>query len=137
MRNVLAIVGGTVAGLGALALLARLLYEAWPGYASGAQAYGASGTYNFSPAMWACNAVFWIIAEIAAGYGTAWFAARREPASMLALMVMTYMCFMHLYREWSSFPWWYNLAVALPSGAAVWLGARLYKANPQADMSLS
>ncbi len=44
---------------------------------------------------------------------------------MLAAVLMTFLCFMHLYLEWDRFAGWYNLAVALPSGPAVLLGGRL------------
>jgi hypothetical protein len=35
------------------------------------------------------------------------------------------MSFLHLYYAWDNFPWWYNLAVALPSGIAVLVGGKL------------
>jgi hypothetical protein len=38
---------------------------------------------------------------------------------------MAYMCFMHLFYVWDRLPWWYNLLVAIPSGPAVLLGAKL------------
>jgi hypothetical protein len=56
-----------------------------------------------------------------------------RPSWVLAALVMAYMCFMHLYYVWDRIPWWYNLLVALPSGAAVLLGSRL--AEPRCDVA--
>jgi hypothetical protein len=50
---------------------------------------------------------------------------RREAGWVLAVLIMAFLCFEHLYYVWDRLPWWYNLIVALDSGAAVLLGGRL------------
>jgi hypothetical protein len=85
----------------------------------------ASQQYNFTPAMSVFNASFWVLAEIGAGLIATAIAGRKEAAWVLALLVMGYLCYAHLYAEWDHLPNWYNLLVALPSGPAVLLGGRL------------
>lgn len=69
------------------------------------------------------NASLWIIAEIGAGWLTAVIARRPQAVWCLAVLVMGYLCFMHLYYVWHELPWLYNLVVACASGPAVLLGA--------------
>ncbi len=68
--------------------------------------------------------LFWLLAECRR-LGRGCYLERREAAWVLAALLMLYMSFMHLYYAWDNFPWWYNLAVALPSGLAVLLGGKL------------
>jgi hypothetical protein len=105
--------------------LARLLFLVWPAYAAHAQTWTATGAYSFDAPMSAFNASFWLLAEICAGWVAVAIARRREAAWILAAVLMAYMSFVHLYYAWDNFPWWYNVAVALPSGAAVLLGGKL------------
>lgn len=55
--------------------------------------------YDFTPAMSCINALFWILAEIGAGWLTVVIAKRREAAWVLAALIGVYLAFMHLYSE--------------------------------------
>lgn len=125
LRGALGIVGGGIVWMVAFFTLARLLYLVWPAYALSAQEWRATAAYTFTAPMSAFNASFWILAEITAGAVAVAIAKRREAGWVLASLLMLYMSFMHLYYVWANFPWWYNLAVALPSGPAVLLGGLL------------
>ena len=125
VRGVLGVLGGGVVWMAAFSILARVLFLAWPAYAAPAQVWMDTGVYEFGALMSGFNALFWLLAEIAAGWIAVVIAKRREAAWVLAALLMLYLSFLHLYYYWANFPWWYNLAVALPSGAAVLLGGKL------------
>jgi hypothetical protein len=125
VRGILGVVvGGIVWWMGFFGL-ARLLYSVWPAYATTAHEFMVTGVVGFTTSMYACNALFWVLGEIAAGWIAVVIARRRESAWVLAALLMTFLCFMHLYLEWDRFAGGYNLAVALPSGPAVLLGGWL------------
>jgi hypothetical protein len=140
VRTGLGIVAGSIVWMVGFFTLARLLFLVWPAYAARAQVWIDSGTYDFATAMSVFNIVFWLLAEIGAGWIAVFIARRREAAWVLAALVMLYMCFNHLYYFWDRFPWWYNLAVALPSGLAVFLGGKLadrwVRRSPANEMSM-
>jgi len=69
--------------------------------------------------------MFWILAEIFAGWVAVVVARRRQASWILAAPIGLFMAVNHLYLEWDSFPWWYNVAVAVPAAPAVILGGRL------------
>ena len=125
VRGILGVVGGGIVWWVSFFGLARILYSFWPAYATTAHEFMVTGVSGFTTPMYGCNALFWVLAEIAAGWIAVVIARRRESAGVLAAVLMTFLCFMHLYLEWDRFAGWYNLAVALPSGAAVLLGGRL------------
>jgi hypothetical protein len=138
LRGILGVVVGGVAWWMAFFGIARLLYSFWPAYATTARAFMFTGVVGFTTPMYACNALFWVLAEIAAGWIAVVIARRRESAWVLAALLMTFLCFMHLYLEWDRFAGWYNVAVALPSGPAVLLGgwlARGFAREPGAAAS--
>ena len=125
VRGVIGVlVGGVVWGMGFFGL-ARVLDSIWPAYATTAHEFMTTGASGFTPTMYGWNALFWVLAEIAAGWIAVVVARRREAAWVLAAILMLFLCFMHLYLEWVRFPGWYNLVVALPSGPAILLGGRL------------
>jgi hypothetical protein len=125
VRGVIGVfVGGLVWWMGFFGL-ARLLFLSWPAYATTAHEFMTTGVSGFTPTMYGWNASFWVLAEIAAGWVAVVISRRRESAWVLGALLMVFLCFMHLYLEWARFPALYNLAVALPSGAAVLLGGRI------------
>jgi len=75
--------------------------------------------------MAALNVLCWALAAVLAGWVTAAIARRREPVWALAVVLASYLGAIHLYLEWPTFPWWYNLGVALPAAPAALLGGRL------------
>jgi hypothetical protein len=125
VRGVFGVVGGAILWSVAFVVLAWSLAAAWPAYALSGREYFATGIFGFTVAMAICNALFWLLADVGAGWLAVVIARRREAAWVLAALLMGFLCFIHLYHEWERFPGWYNLAVALPSGAAVLLGGRL------------
>jgi hypothetical protein len=126
-RTVVAVIAGAILWMVGFLVLARLLVLIWPAYALEARIWTSTGAYTFTPAMSVCNALLWILAEIAAGWLAAVIARRPQAVWSLAVLVMGYLCFLHLYYLWPVFPWWYNLIVALASGPAVLLGGKLGK----------
>lgn len=134
VRSVLGVIAGAVIWMVGFFTFAQVPMLAWPGYAESARTYMEGGAYVFTAPMSAANAVLWFLAEIVAGWLVVVIARRRSPAFVFAALLFAYMCAMHLVLYWDRFPWWYNLAVALPSGLAVLLGANLAHgwARPQA-----
>jgi hypothetical protein len=125
LRAVLGVIVGVVLWMVGFLALARVLVMLWPAYAVPARIWSRTGAYTFTTPMSAFNVSFWILAEIAAGWLTAVIARRAGAVWALAVLVMGYLCFMHLYYAWHELPWWYNLIVAFSSGPAVLLGGRL------------
>jgi hypothetical protein len=125
VRSVLGIVVGAIAWMVAFFTIARLLFLVWPDYALHAEAWMSAERYEFTAPQSGFNALFWILAEIFAGWLTVIIAKRREASWVLAALIASYLALMHLYLFWDNFPWWYNLAVALPAAPAVLLGGKL------------
>jgi len=125
IRGALGIVVGAIAWMVAFLGLARLLFLVWPAYAAHAQTWMSAEIYEFTAPESGFNALFWILAEVFAGWLTVLIAKRGEASWILAALIGLYMAFMHLYYVWESFPWWYNLAVAIPAAPAVLFGGEL------------
>jgi hypothetical protein len=125
VRSALGIVVGAIAWMVAFFTVARLLFLVWPAYAVHAETWTSAQIYEFTAPESGFNALFWILAEIFAGWLTVVIAKRGEAAWVLAALIGPYMAFMHLYYAWDNFPWWYNLAVALPAVPAVLFGGKL------------
>jgi hypothetical protein len=125
IRPLLAVLTGAVAWMLGFLVLAQILALLWPAYGVAARAWTHANDYTFTLPMAVLNASFWILAEIAAGWLAAVIARRPRAVWILAVLVMGYLCFVHLYYVWEKFPWWYNLVVALASGPAVLLGGKL------------
>jgi uncharacterized membrane protein YeaQ/YmgE (transglycosylase-associated protein family) len=118
------VAGGVVWWFGFWAL-AVLTFASWPQYAAQAKVFMAGGAYAMTLPMSVCDLLYWIVAELCAGWVAVAIARRREAGWVLAVLIMAFLCFEHLYYVWDRLPWWYNLIVALDSGAAVLLGGRL------------
>ncbi|HTW38037.1 MAG TPA: hypothetical protein VMD49_05675 [Steroidobacteraceae bacterium] len=125
VRTVLAVLVGAAVWMVGFLALARILVALWPAYAVPARVWTRTNTYAFTAPMSVANAAFWILAELAAGWVAVTIARRTGAAWILAVLVMGYLCFMHLYYVWHALPWWYNLVVAFSSGPAVLLGGTL------------
>jgi hypothetical protein len=134
VRSILAILAGAILWMIGFLILARILVLLWPAYALAAQIWTRTRVYTFTSPMSVFNASFWILAEIAAGWLAAVIARRPQAVWSLAVLVMGYLCFMHLYYVWDQLPWWYNLVVALASGPAVLLGGRFGRTTQQVEL---
>src|SRR5262245_13233967 len=97
------LVGGLVWWLGFFGI-ARLLYLAWPAYATTADEFLTTRVRGFTPSMYGCSALSWVHAEIAPGWIAVVISRRRESAWVLGALLMAFLCFMHLYLEWARFP---------------------------------
>jgi len=122
VRSVIGIVVGAVLWMTAFLSFARGLTLLWPDYAQQVQIWITVHRYAFTPAMSICNALFWILAEMLAGWITVLIARRREAAWVLAGVIGLYLGFVHLHVVWNSLPKVYNLAVAIPAIPAVLFG---------------
>jgi hypothetical protein len=125
VRGAIGVVAAAVAWMVAFFALAWLLALAWPDYALHGQTWFTSQRFEFTAPQAGFNVLFWALAEVFAGWVTVVIARRREAAWALAALIGSYLALMHLYLEWATFPWWYNLAVALPAVPAVLIGGRL------------
>jgi hypothetical protein len=125
IRPLLAVLTGAIVWMSGFLVLAQILVLLWPDYGIAARTWIHANVYTFTPPMAGFNASFWILAEIAAGWLAALIARRPQAVWTLAVLVMGYLCFVHLYSVWREFPWWYNLIVALASGPAVLMGGKL------------
>jgi putative Ca2+/H+ antiporter (TMEM165/GDT1 family) len=71
------------------------------------------------------NLLFWVLAEIGAGWVAMKIAKRSGAVWVLAGVLGIYLAAMHLVLYWPRFPWWYNLGVVIPAIPAVLLGSKL------------
>ena len=125
VRAVLGVVVGWIVWLAGFMALAILLAAVWPEYGVHGSAWLNDHVFDFPNNMAVLNVLFWIVAEITAGYVAMLIARRREALWVLAAIVGGYLAYEHLYVEWSNIPAWYNLVVAISGAPAVLLGGKL------------
>jgi len=130
VRSVLGVVAGAVVWMVGFLVLALVLAQLWPDYAVHGRAWTRQGVFTFTPLMACCNLVFWLVAEIGAGWTTAKIAKRRQAVWVLAGLIGIYLAGLHLLLFWSRFPWWYNLGVVIPAVPAVLFGGKLAQRGP-------
>ena len=128
MRGILGVVVGAVVWMLGFFVLALVLAQLWPDYAIHARQWTSQRVFTFTPLMACCNLVFWLLAEIGAGWGAGKIAKRREAVWVLAGLVGMYLAALHLVLLWPRFPWWYNLGVVIPAVPAVLFGGKLANA---------
>jgi hypothetical protein len=125
VRGGLGVVIGVVLWAVGFYVLAIVLAQLWPDYAIHGRQWMRQGLFTFTPLMACCNLVFWVLAEIGAGWVTGKIAKRREAVWVLAGLLGIYFVAVHLVLDWPRFPWWYNLGVVIPAVPAVFLGGKL------------
>jgi hypothetical protein len=125
VRGVLGFLVGAIAWMAGFFAWAALLSVAWPDYMAHGRVWFKEDVFTFTAAMACCNLLFWVLAEIGAGWVTMKIAKRRRTVWVLAVILVIYLTAIHIVLRWPDFPWWYNLAVVIPAVPAVLLGARL------------
>ena len=125
VRGVFGVVVGAVLWMMGFFVLALVLAQLWPDYAIHGRQWTRQGVYTFTPLMASCNLVFWVLAEVGAGWVVGKVAKRREAVWVLAGLVGIYLAALHLVFYWPRFPWWYNLGAVIPAVPAVLIGGRL------------
>ena len=125
VRSVLGVVVGAVVWMVGFFVLALVLAQLWPDYAIHGRQWTRQGVFTFTPLMACWNLVFWVLAEIGAGWAAGKIAKRREAVWVLAGLVGIYLAGLHLVLYWTRFPWCYNLGVVIPAVPAVLLGGKL------------
>ena len=128
VRGVLGVVVGLVLWAVGFYVLAIALAQLWPDYAIHGRQWTQQGVYALTPPMACCNLVFWVLAEIGAGWAAGKIAKRREAVWVLAGLLGIYFAVLHFLILWTRFPWWYNLGVVIPAVPAVLLGGKLANA---------
>ena len=131
VRDVLGVVAGAVLWMVGFFVLALLLAQLWPDYAIHGREWTKQNVFTFTSLMACCNLVFWVLAEIGAGWVSAKIAQRRAAVWVLAILVGIYFVALHFAIYWSRFPWWYNLGVVVPAVPAVFLGSKLANPSPR------
>jgi hypothetical protein len=125
VRGILGVAVGAVMWMLGFFVLALVLAQLWPDYGIHARQWTTQNVFTFTQLMACCNLVFWVLAEIGAGWAAGKIAKRREAVWVLAGLVGIYLAGLHLVLYWPRFPWWYNLAVVIPAVPAVFLGGKL------------
>ena len=125
VRAVLGVLIGAIAWTAAFYVLAILLSLLWPDYASHGRVFINEGVFTFTSPMACFNLLFWVLAEIGAGWVAMKISKRSGTVWVLAGLLGVYLAAMHLVFYWPRFPWWYNLGVVIPAVPAVLLGSRL------------
>ena len=125
VRGVLGVVVGAVVWMVGFFAFATVLAQLWPDYAIHGRQWTRQGVFTFTPLMACCNLLFWMLAEIGAGWAAGKIAKRREAVWVLAGLVGIYLAGLHLVLYWPRFPWWYNLGVVIPAVPSVLLGGKL------------
>jgi hypothetical protein len=125
VRSVLGVLVGAVVWMVGFFALATVLAQLWPDYAIHGRQWTREGVFTFTPPMACCNLVFWVLAEVGAGWVAGRIATRGGAVWVLAGLVGIYLAALHLALYWPRFPWWYNLGVVIPVVPAVLLGGRL------------
>lgn len=125
VRSVAGVVFGAVVWMAGFFFLALVLAQLWPDYALRGLQWTRQGVFTFTPLMACFNLVFWVLAEIGAGWTVGKISKRREAVWVLAGIVGIYLAGLHLVLYWSRLPWWYNLGVVIPAVAAVYWGGKL------------
>ncbi len=125
VRDVFGVVIGAVVWMLGFFVLALILAQLWPDYAIHGREWTRQGVFTFTPLMACCNLVFWVLAEIGAGWGAGKIAKRPAAVWVLAGLLGMYLAALHLVLYWPRFPWWYNLGVVILVVPAVLLGGKL------------
>jgi hypothetical protein len=133
VRGVLGVVVGAVLWAVGFYVLAIALGQLWPDYAIHGRQWMKENVFTFTPLMACCNLVFWVLAEIGAGWAAGKIARRRAAVWVLTGLLATYLAALHLVLYWSRFPWWYNLGVVITVVPAVLLGGKLANLPPKSD----
>jgi hypothetical protein len=127
VRGIVGVVAGAVVWMLGFFVLALILAQLWPDYAIHGRQWTREQLFTFTPLMACCNLLFWMLAEIGAGWATAKIAKRREAVWVLAGLVAIYLIALHFILYWVRFPWWYNLGVVVPAVPAIFFGAKFSK----------
>ena len=125
VRKVLGVVVGAIAWLLGFYALAFGLAALWQDYGIHGGQFIRQGVFTFTAPMACCNLLFWVLAEVLAGWVAMKIARHRGPVQLLAGLLVAYLALNHLVLYWPRFPWWYNLGVVVPAGFAVLWGGRL------------
>ena len=129
VRGIVGVVAGAVVWMLGFFVLALILAQVWPDYAIHGRQWTREQLFTFTPLMACCNLLFWMLAEIGAGWAAAKIAKRREAVWVMAGLVAIYLIVLHFILYWVRFPWWYNLGVVVPAVPAIFFGSKLAKAQ--------
>jgi hypothetical protein len=125
VRSVLGVVAGVILWAVGFYVLAIVLAQLWPDYGIHGRQWTQHGVFTFTALMAGCNLVFWVLAEIGAGWVAGKIGKRRQAVWVLAGLLGIYLATLHLVLYWPRFPWWYNLGVVITVVPAVLLGGKL------------
>lgn len=124
-RTLVAVILGMIACQAVFGLLALAVMQLWPDYATHAHHWLDHRAFTFTSIMACMNLVFWVLSFVSAGWTTARIARDGRALWALAVLMEIYAVYVHLLRDWSTFPWWYNLIVVLAVIPATLWGGRI------------
>jgi hypothetical protein len=128
-RAVLGVLVGAIVWMAGFYVCVLVLAQLWSDYAVHGRQWTTQGVFTFTPVMACCNLLFWALAAVAAGWACAKLGKRRSSLWVLAGLLGIYLAGLHFVFLWQKFPWWYNLAVVLPTVPLVLLGGKLAVPN--------
>ena len=125
IRAVLGVCAGLIVWNFAFLAQGYLLAALWPDFATYGRLYQSAKIFDFTWQMACLLLLFWVVAEVGAGWITTKIA--RQPAALWVLtgVGLTYAVAVHIVLHWARFPWWYNLGVVIPIVPAVLLGGEI------------
>jgi hypothetical protein len=113
-------------------IFALTTMQLWPNYAIHVDLYLNQRIFTFTATMACLNLVFWVLAFFGAGWTTSRMTRDGKAIWALAVLMDIYAAYVHVWRDWSIFPWWYNLVVVLSVIPATLLGALATRAADEA-----
>jgi hypothetical protein len=136
LRNLVSVLLGLIICNAVFGILAVTTMLVWPEYGIYGHRWLDQRIFSFPPIMASINLFFWMAAFAAAAWATAKFAQDHRAAWAMAGLVLIRASYIHLFREWPAFPWWYNSIVVGSVLPMAWLGIRLDKAGSKAGAAV-
>ena len=114
LRSILAVVAGYVAWVVAFWVPIILMTLVWPSLREAGRISIAQGRYDvFDTTMLVVFQLTWPVANGAAGLVTRLISKRQMEVWCLAMLLLAYFAYNHLWALWDQLPVWYNLLVVV------------------------
>ena len=126
IRSIAGIVLGIVLWWALFLVLSYAIVVMWPGSESYQQALFERGDYSVIPTgALVVLLVMFVVIGLVSGWVAAAISRNEVHAWIVAIPILLFAAFQHLYKLWGNLPDWYNIAVVLLIWPFIILGARL------------